>query len=73
MCEAVIDGSCVVIVPRKMNWYQARDNCIQKGGRILEVHTRATHDIISNIASGMNLLLCVIRLCSQWLYTTVLS
>ena len=45
---------CVVILHRKMNWYQKRDSCIHKGGGMLEVYTRATHDIISKIASGMN-------------------
>ena len=53
LCEAVVDGSCVVMVPRKLNWYQARDNCIQKGGRLLEIHTHAIHDVISSIETGM--------------------
>ena len=55
MCEAVVDGSCVAVVPRKLSWHDARSNCEQKGGRLVEIYSHATHNVIAAIAIGTGL------------------
>ena len=51
----VYNGKCFVAVMNPLSWYDARDNCIERGGRLAEVCEPELNDILLQISLDLEM------------------
>ena len=51
-CQITYESSCFVLIPRKMSWYAARQNCESLGGTLAEVKNAQLNVILKDMWQG---------------------
>ena len=51
-CHAVFDNVCFAVIPLKLSWSDARNNCVFLGGRIAEVTNSEINDDLKQFVTG---------------------
>ena len=58
-CILVFNVKCFVAVIEQLSWYDARDNCIERGGRLAEVCESGLNDALLQVLEDMGRLINV--------------